>query len=190
MRFFVAVVPTGSAVRELRSALTLLPDPGVAWTDPADWHLTLAFFGEVPYDRRPALSTALADLATRTGLVRLHLAGGGHFDSRVLWAGIDGDVEGLHALALGTREAAESANVDFDNRPYRPHLTLAFAHQRGKDATSTDSTSPPGAPDVRPLADALTHFSSTPWHADKLLLMSTRPGHSPSYTVEESWDLT
>lgn len=186
MRLFVAVVPTGSAVRELKSALKLLPAQGVAWTDPADWHITLAFLGEVPDERRPALSTALADLAARNGPVRLCLTGSGHFDSRVLWAGVDGDVDGLHALALGTREAAESANVEFDDRPYRPHLTLAFARQRDKNGTSTD---PSGLPDVRPLADAFAHFSGTSWHADKLLLMSTRPGHSPGYTIEESWDL-
>lgn len=184
MRFFAAVVPSAPAVRELKSAVVSLPKLDVAWTDPADWHLTLAFFGDVPEDRRRALSATLADVAARTGPVRLRLAGGGHFESRVLWAAIGGDVEGLRALSQATREGAETANVEFDSRPFRPHLTLAFARRPDEHGTIDSPV------DIRPLADSLTHFNGTPWDADKLLLMSTRPGHTPSYTIEETWDLT
>lgn len=191
MRFFVAVVPAEPAARELRSALVRLPDSGVEWTDPADWHMTLAFLGEVPDDRRPALSGALSTVAARTGPVRLHFAGGGHFDSRVLWAGVGGDVEGLHALSLATREAADNAHIGLDDRPFRPHLTLAHAWHRQRDehGTITDSSHPPGTPDIQPLADALTDFASAPWHADRLLLMSVRSSRPPRYTTDESWFL-
>ncbi|GAA3363041.1 RNA 2',3'-cyclic phosphodiesterase [Saccharopolyspora gregorii] len=184
MRLFAAVVPSAPAVRELRSAMVSLPKLDITWTDPADWHLTLVFFGDVPEDRRPALSATLADVAARTGPVRIHLSGGGHFDSRVLWAAVGGGIEGLHSLSQAIRKGATTANVDFDSRPFRPHLTLAFARRRHEHGTN-DSPA-----DIRPLADALTNFDSTPWNTDKLLLMSTRPGHSPSYTIEESWNLT
>ena len=58
--------------------------------------MTLAFFGEVPGPGCRTLTGALG-AALGTVAVHLRLAGGGTFpergDPRVLWVGVDGDVE-------------------------------------------------------------------------------------------------
>ncbi len=193
VRYFVAAVPPEWAFRELDSVVEPLRDsfPGVTWTDLADWHLTLAFLGEIGAECLPALSGALADVATRTRPIQIRLTGSGHFDSRVLWAGVGGDVERLHELSRAVRAAASSAHVGFDDRPLRPHLTLGYARHRARadDGTVINSGRPAPAPDIQPIAESLTDFDGTPWGADRLHLMSVRSERSPRYGTVESWPL-
>ena len=65
MRLFVAVTPPPEALDELRSATAAMRSahPELRWSLPAQWHLTLAFLGEVDDDTR-------TDLSARLGLYR------------------------------------------------------------------------------------------------------------------------
>ncbi|BFO22514.1 hypothetical protein SHKM778_89020 [Streptomyces sp. KM77-8] len=57
----------------------------------ADWHFTLAFYGEVDDDVVPELTERLGRAAARTGAFRLAVRGGGRFGrGRALWAGAEG----------------------------------------------------------------------------------------------------
>ncbi|MDR3034135.1 MAG: RNA 2',3'-cyclic phosphodiesterase, partial [Kitasatospora sp.] len=107
MRLFVAVNPPPPAKLELTDAaapLRELPGAGgLRWTEPAGWHLTLAFLGEVPADEVPALEHALARVAGGHPAHRLRLAGGGTFGQRALWAGVEGDVRALRELAAAVQ---------------------------------------------------------------------------------------
>ncbi|PWS40443.1 RNA 2',3'-cyclic phosphodiesterase, partial [Streptomyces sp. ZEA17I] len=89
-RLFAAVLPPPSAVAELRTAVAPLRAlPGardLRWTRPEDWHVTLAFYGEVPdEDVRPELEARLGRAAHRTEPFRLRVHGAGHFGGRALW---------------------------------------------------------------------------------------------------------
>ena len=65
------------------------------WNRIEDWHITLAFLGELPVADGPAPAAAARGARGGPPPV-LALRGGGHFDERVLWSGIDGDLDGLH----------------------------------------------------------------------------------------------
>lgn len=69
MRLFAAVVPPAPALAELAAAATELRAlPGadrLRWTDPAGWHVALAFYGEVDEVAVPGLRERLGRAAGR-----------------------------------------------------------------------------------------------------------------------------
>ncbi|MFI6154427.1 RNA 2',3'-cyclic phosphodiesterase [Kitasatospora sp. NPDC051170] len=180
-RIFVALAPPDEAKDELARALQPAYDgyPRLRWNRIEDWHITLAFLGELPTTAVPALRTALAAFAPEQPALHLGLRGGGHFDDRLLWADIDGDLEGLHRLATEVRALVRSCGVDFLTRPLRPHLTLARARR-------DDPASVPEA------AAALDGFHGRPWRAERLHLCGSNTGRGPGpihYRDLDSWPL-
>jgi 2'-5' RNA ligase len=118
VRLFVAIRPSRQAVAHLGTALT-----GRRTSPPDRWHVTLAFLGEV--DDPSPLRDPLRAAALASSPFELHLAGGGAFSgSRVAWAGVKGDVDGLSALAAAVQHAAREVGVPVDQRRFRPHLTV------------------------------------------------------------------
>lgn len=101
---------------------------GVRFVRPEKIHLTLVFLGPVPDDAIPAIDTACAPVCARhlaLNLVAKGLGGFPHLQRpKVLWAGIEGDLERLTALqtdlAVGLSEWSEP-----EAKGYSPHLTLA-----------------------------------------------------------------
>ncbi|PRY49247.1 2'-5' RNA ligase [Geodermatophilus tzadiensis] len=126
----MSVVPPGEARAHLAAALAPLRDAAGAprWGDPARWHLTLLFLGAVPPGLLPDLTAAVGEAAGRTPPAVLRLAGAGRFGSRrrpqVCWAGLDGDVAVLAALADRLAAAARALGLPVEDRPFRAHLTL------------------------------------------------------------------
>jgi 2'-5' RNA ligase len=141
---------------------------GLRWVRPDAWHLTLTFLGAVEPRRVPDLEVRLGRAAGRGAPLSLRLAGAGRFGRHVLWAGVDGDRDGVRRLAVATGAAARRAGIDADNRPYRPHLTLARAD---------------GSSDLRALAAALADLASPPWTADELHLVQSHLGEGPDRTA-------
>jgi 2'-5' RNA ligase len=170
VRLFVALWPPPDAVSELLAAVDEVraDAPGLRWTAPEKWHLTLAFLGEVPDERRPELEERLARAAGRYPPLTLRFAGGGRFGSRVLFTRLDGDREPLTRLAASVSAAARRSRISVDDRPYRPHLTLA----RGR-----------GHDDLRPLAARLATFAGRTWTATRLDLVESRLGKGPNHTA-------
>src|SRR5215469_5772360 len=105
MRLFVAIAPPDEVLGELAAAVAPLrvARTELRWTGPADWHLTLAFLGEVAEPVLPALGTRLERAAGRHPAQRLAIGGGGAFPraarATVLWTGVAGDPGPLAALA-------------------------------------------------------------------------------------------
>ena len=139
-RCFVAI-PLGEKLREelaravadLRAGMPAV-DEQLRWTDPAGWHLTLAFLGWVSPDAVEGVARTLHDVATRHAPLTVATGGLGGFPSRrqvrVLWYGLS---ERSEALATIARETRAALGVD-DASPFRAHLTLARArarHERG-----------------------------------------------------------
>lgn len=121
-------------LRELR---TRWPDH--AWTDPEGWHVTLAFLGELPAQRRPEVVRGMVRAANRSaagGLPRrLSLGHVERFDGRVLVLEVDDDPKGRVAvLGEAIQEELAAADLPVQRRPVRAHLTLARA-RRGRPVT-------------------------------------------------------
>ncbi|MFD3569158.1 RNA 2',3'-cyclic phosphodiesterase [Streptomyces sp. NPDC058667] len=179
VRLFVALAPPDEAKEELARELGAAYDayPRLRWNRIEDWHITLAFLGELPAATVPLLRPPLADLAASLRPVELALRGCGHFDERVLWSGIAGDLEGLHALADGVRAVVRECRVPFEDRPLRPHLTLARA--RRDDQSS-----------VVDIAGRLAGFTGRRWRAERLHLVGSDFGRGPGpirYRDIEAW---
>ncbi len=189
MRLFAALLPPEAAVAALAEAvvpLRALPGAeGLRWTDRAGWHFTLAFYGEVDEDGTlPELRDRLARAAARSHPLALRVTGAGRFGGRALWAGAEGDRDGLKRLAQAAQAAGRRSGLDMEEgRPFRPHLTLARA--RGRTA----------AVDFRPYAEALAPFEGEGWTASELALVRSRlpasgvPGEQPHYETVAAWPL-
>ncbi|MEU8678761.1 RNA 2',3'-cyclic phosphodiesterase [Streptomyces sp. NPDC048560] len=181
VRVFIALAPPDSAKEELARELRPAYDayPLMRWNRIEDWHITLAFLGELPVETVPLLRPPLAALAADRRPPCLALRGSGCFDDRVLWSGIDGDLDELHMLAADVRTVVKGCGVAFEDRPMRPHLTLARA-RRG-DRTSAGE-----------IAGGLTGFTGHRWPAERLHLVGSNVGRSAGpihYRDIEAWAL-
>ncbi|MER7872934.1 RNA 2',3'-cyclic phosphodiesterase [Streptomyces solisilvae] len=192
MRLFAAVLPPDAAVAELAArveALRALPGAdGLRWTEREGWHFTLAFYGEVAEEVLPELHTRLARAAHRHHPHELRLAGGGRFDDRVVWVGVDGDSEAMRRLADSAEAGGRRAGVPMDrHRPYHPHLTIARARTRSAHHRPTTG--------LAPYIDGLADFASQEWTVGELSLVRSHPpdpgvpGRQPRYEAIAAWPL-
>jgi 2'-5' RNA ligase len=99
------------------------------WVHVANLHLTVRFLGETPPDLTPDAALAVRDALTGAAAFDVVLAGAGAFPEgrkpRALWLGIERGSEKLGALADALDPALEPLGWPRDDRPYRPHLTVA-----------------------------------------------------------------
>ncbi|MET8229718.1 RNA 2',3'-cyclic phosphodiesterase [Micromonospora sp. NPDC005298] len=192
MRLFVAVCPPVEAVdhlwarvARLRVAAATAAGVNVRLADPAHLHLTVAFLGAVEAARLVEVESALGLAAERfrdgrDAVPRLSLGGGGHFGrgrSTVLWVALRGDVEVLHTLALHVRDRLRHARLPYDDRPFRPHLTIARPGDRVAPA------------DVDADVAALDTYRGPDWSATELLLVRSHLGPRPRYDRLAVWPL-
>jgi 2'-5' RNA ligase len=182
VRLFVALWPPAEVIGDLAAATSAVAARGpafVRWSGSEQFHVTLAFLGEVPDRQRGEIERRLARVSERHAPLSLQLAGAGRFGDRVLYVRIDGDRDRLRRLAGSVTAAVRRAGVDVEERAFRPHLTVARAR-------------PPGG--LRPLATALEGFRSADWTACELHLVSSRLGAGPAgraaYETVAAWPLT
>lgn len=135
-RLFAAIVPPDTVLDALEVFVEPRrdADPDLRWTPRDNWHLTLAFFGDVPEGRIEPLQEALDGV--RCERFRLTLDGAGAFPDpaagRVLYhAATDGSAD-VSALARRIRTAADRVGVPSDNAKHQPHLTLARRRRPGQ----------------------------------------------------------
>jgi RNA 2',3'-cyclic 3'-phosphodiesterase len=181
VRLFVAVRPPVAALEQLDEVVQRLRTraPELTWTTPAQWHLTLVFLADVPDDRVSELERRLGSAAARHAPAHLSIGGGGRFGDRVLFAKIGGDVDAVRRLAASVQAAARRTGLDVEERPYRPHLTLARAR---------------GGADLRPLVADVNGFRGVDWVAAEIELVLSRlgkgPGRRAAHELLRAWPLT
>ena len=111
----------------------------VRWVDPNAMHLTLRFLGEAPEAVVPGLVAALETTLVSAHRIRLGLAGIGGFPQlrrpRVVWLGLEGDLEALGALQARIEAAVTATGWPAENRPFQPHLTLGRVRRPGQPLT-------------------------------------------------------
>jgi 2'-5' RNA ligase len=139
LRLFVAVeLPEtwrralAEGQRRLAEILETPQTPRLRWVHPEGIHVTLKFLGQVPADRLPEIEAALAAAVTEAPGLQLSLGDVGFFAGRsgvlrVLWAGVQGDRDGLISLAGRIEAACNPMGFERERRAFEPHLTLARA---------------------------------------------------------------
>lgn len=185
-RLFVAVDPSaeaiehlGAVVDRLRVSLANAPGHSTRLTRRENWHITVAFLGDVPATRVSVAGAVLREVAAGAVPLDLCVAGGGTFGGRrdpILWAGIGGEVDGLRRLARLVQRSLRRARLPVDDRPPRPHLTIARPGSRV----------PPE--DVAADVATLTAYVGPQWTASALYLMlseieQTPTGPAPRYAA-------
>jgi len=167
VRLFVAVRPPAAALAHADAALgpVRTAHPDLRWIPPERWHLTLAFYGEIP-DGNVDGTVEMVDRRLRGHVsCALSFSGAGQFSRRALWLGVAGEVDVLRATARA---------VTFERRPYRPHLTVARLR---------------GGVDAAAAAESLRAYAGPVWRADTVHLVRSRLGPTPSYDDVASWTL-
>ena len=151
-RLFVAVWPSPDVVERI-AALPRPSLPGLRWTDPEQWHVTLRFLGRVD-DARPVDAALERVVAPAVDAVAgPHV---GRFGHRVLHV----PVEGLAPLATIVVDATAELGEPPEDRAFAGHLTLARV-RRGARV------------DLRPLAGAPVEGE---WRVDEVTLVESRLG--------------
>lgn len=185
-RLFVAVQPPAAVLDHLAGAVGRLHTIAArARATPVErWHVTVAFLGDVPVDRLDDAAAAVAAGAAAGGPPELVVRGGGRFGrgrSSVLWAGVHGvtdtDDAAFAALARGLRRALRRARLPYDDRPFRPHLTLAYPGDRLDAELLRDDVA------------ALAGYAGPAWTADRVTLFRSYLGPHPRHEPVGGWPL-
>lgn len=100
--------------------------PGIRWSDPDQFHLTVRFIGEVDQGVFYDVGEALADV--HHAPFELALKGLGQFPPRgaphTLWVGVDDPSGGLASLRRRVERRLEEAGLEPERRKFVPHVTL------------------------------------------------------------------
>jgi 2'-5' RNA ligase len=169
MRLFFAAIPDSEVRGRLACAARALDAAAAARFVPAEqYHMTLIFLGEVPESRMLAVREAAAGQRLRSVTLR--------FDRWEYWREsgvlVAATSEWPQALAngrSGLERALARRAISFDDKPLRPHLTVA-----------------------RKVAQApvLPALSEVDWTMRELALVASARGDPGSiYTVVDSWPL-
>lgn len=101
--------------------------PDARWTRPEGIHLTLKFLGEISGPQQADVKNTLGRME-RFEKFTVRVQGFGFFPSakqpRVFWAGLDAPPE-LARIAAQVENALAPLGFPPENRPFKPHLTLA-----------------------------------------------------------------
>jgi RNA 2',3'-cyclic 3'-phosphodiesterase len=182
-RMFVAVIPPPEVLEDLESFVG--PRRGALpfrWTDPEQWHLTLAFSRDVPDRSYDDLVDRLGRAARKRRPIPARITSGGAFPNvgraRVVYAGVETDREELRRMATGARAAVAKSGAEVDGQRFTPHLTLARIGR------------PVEASNVVRLLDA---YAGPSWTVEEIALVASYLGEGPRnrarHEVVESFSL-
>lgn len=129
-RLFVAL-PLADDVRALVEGVVAELQPHgwpVRWSGADSAHVTLHFLGEVAPERAQLLRMALPAVVRQHEPFKLRTTDLGAFPDvmkpRVLWLGLAGETHRLTALSASVAKLLRSLDMEADDRPLRPHITL------------------------------------------------------------------
>lgn len=168
-RMFVAVIPPQSVIEDLEEFVgPRRHATPFRWTQPEQWHLTLAFSRDVPDRSYDDLLDRLARAARKRTPVEARISGGGAFPhvgrARILYAGVETDPEELRRMATGARAAVAKSGAEVDGQRFTPHLTLARI-TRPVEAT--------------PFVRLLDAYAGPRWTVEEIALVASYLGEGP-----------
>ncbi|MBI2908514.1 MAG: RNA 2',3'-cyclic phosphodiesterase [Chloroflexi bacterium] len=116
------------SLTDLHAKLKQAGGNNVKWVRPEGVHLTLVFLGYVAAEKIPAVTEAMTRVAEGIAPLTLTARGVGAFPSwqrpRVVWVGLEGDIERLKTLQKRLQDALEPLGFTPEKRDFSPHLTL------------------------------------------------------------------
>ena len=135
MRLFIASRIEGSAVARVEEGLAPVRArvARASWVAGGSWHLTYAFLGE--QDERVARTIGSRLPEALEGITRYEgaLSGGGFFPDerrpKVGWLALESPAP-LMRIADAVRRMLDAERVEYDRKPFRPHLTIVRIRDR------------------------------------------------------------
>jgi len=98
------------------------------WTPPGNWHITLFFLGNTDESAVPVLQKLIDESFSEIQAYHTDLLGVGVFPNtnnpKVLWIGLE-NLQPLLSAYSKLRELLQQDGFSFDQKPLKPHLTLA-----------------------------------------------------------------
>jgi 2'-5' RNA ligase len=182
VRAFIAV-PASEEVRQtVEEVVKGLRWTGadVKWVEPQNLHITLKFLGRVPLDQVESLRSALREglrgsRAFDLSVEKVGCFPGGQRPPRVIWVGLEGEVDRLRTIAATVEETCASLGFERENRGFRAHLTIGRVRR--------------GSGGLRELTQAVESagFNPLKLRVDRVNLVRSRLSpKGPTYTVLES----
>jgi 2'-5' RNA ligase len=142
------------------------------WVYVEDYHLTLQFLGNCSSEQIEEICNKLQEIAKRQVPFSLSLSRFGIFgrseQPRILWVGVDGELEPLHKLQKSVVQAMQPLGFQPENRPFRPHITLARKCQMSNFPFTNLEEIPP--------------IETHSWSVNELILYETKFGQEPMYS--------
>jgi 2'-5' RNA ligase len=130
MRVFIAI----ELPQEIRRLLAAIQNPlrslnaDIAFPRLENLHLTLKFLGEISPEQLHMVNDVCENVVRCHSAFSLTLCNAGAFPSirqpRVLWVGIDGEIEKLNTLQSQLESELAAAGFPADHKTFRPHLTV------------------------------------------------------------------
>jgi 2'-5' RNA ligase len=116
-------------MRHINRLRELVPHAQASWSREENIHLTLKFLGELQTSRLSNLSNAAAQTVVDFKPFEITLEETGVFPKhgrpRVLWIGVKDESGKLAELQARLEEACVRQGFAREERPFRPHLTIA-----------------------------------------------------------------
>ena len=183
-RLFIAVpLPeeTRRSIEALVGGVRLAPEPAVGerrdahdvrWVRMDGLHVTLRFLGPTDPARLDYARAAVSATAAGVQPFEVGLAGAGAFPNparpRVLWLGLGRGLAELNALTARVASALAERGWPHDDRPVRPHLTLARS-----DGVASGAL-------VAGRLMAAAAGLDLGWRADRIVLFESQTGGGPA----------
>lgn len=136
IRSFIAIdLPeeTRKALEDIQKKLKK-SGAGVRWVKPGSIHLTLKFLGNIHLAQVEDIALAVAQEVRDQPPITLGAAGLGAFPSRrkprVIWIGMEGEVQRLSRIQARVENALEPLGFVREKRSFQPHLTIGRVKDR------------------------------------------------------------
>lgn len=181
VRLFTAVTLPEQAKKEIQKWTEINKDklPFRNFTHQEDYHITLQFLGDTEVSMIPKLRETLQGAADQMNQFPLSVGGIGIFGTslypRVLWRGVEGAREQLDILFQHIVKSTLPLGYLPEDRPYRPHITIARKFDDSKKITWS-------------LDEISTQHEIDPWVVSDFVLYQTYPGQKPMYKIVEKFD--
>jgi len=156
IRTFVAIElddALKAAIRQVQDELKRAPVARIGrWVSPDGIHLTLKFLGDVSSGRVPEITQAIERGCRSSAPFPISLTRPGFFPNahrlRVVWVGVDGDVETLLRLQRSVESELDAIGFPPERRGFQPHLTLARIRDYARPAEREEMAKRIGATQV------------------------------------------
>ncbi len=136
IRSFIAIdfpEETRKALEDIQKELKQC-GAGVRWVKPGSIHLTLKFLGNIHLAQVEDIALAVAQEVRDQPPITLGAAGLGAFPSRkkprVIWIGMEGEVQRLSRIQARVENALEPLGFVREKRVFQPHLTIGRVKDR------------------------------------------------------------